>query len=158
MSNNPYLEKILTPTDFTVKVNTFFMNIIRCSLLIGVLVVAFYIFLKMKKYSNADFKASVMVQSALKKEMNTESPSPVLVKCNWLVKRLTVSYSGSKVVITIPTKFWWQISPHVDLSQEIYERLISNAFKAFLASYFEGYSFSAPIHRNGYYLILGESY
>lgn len=152
------MEKILAPTDFTVKVNTFFMNLIRFSILIVLLVVAFYIILKLKKYSNADFKASVMVQSALKKEMNTESPSPVMVKCNWLVKRLTVSYSGPKVVIMIPTKFWWQISPHVDLSQEIYERLISNAFKAFLASYFEGYSFSAPIHRNGYYLILGESY
>lgn len=106
MSNNPSLEKILAPTDFTVKVNTFFMNLIRFSILIVLLVVAFYIILKLKKYSNADFKASVMVQSALKKEMNTESPSPVMVKCNWLVKRLTVSYSGPKVVIMIPTKFW----------------------------------------------------
>lgn len=131
--------------------------VMSATLTIFFVAVAIIIILFVVKYYKSNLAESLKVQNALQKEMYGNQ-TVVQVKGNWLARKTTVKFVNNQLIITCPTKFWYQISPHVDLTREIQSRIESREFREFLSTHYSGYTFAQPIHKTNSYVLIGEAY
>ena len=156
-STNPTVDRLLsTPTSFTQNFYNTFIEASRIVLITLLFFAILYFFVIIHLMSTDTFYDNVKVRSALKKDVYDDGKASIVIRGNLLLTKLNVKHNYGHIVIKVPIKFTWQLTPKLDLTQEMKSRIDSPEFKGFLKSYYEYYRFSEPVRERNAFIIKGE--
>ena len=109
------------------------------------------------KYWQADPVRSFEIQRWLKVKEKLETRT-IESKVNRIIKGSTVRFNNNKVVIKVPTKFWWETFDNISCRHEVKRRLGTLEFKEFLSTHYHGYRFGDVVAKRNCYILVGEVY
>ena len=156
-STNQTVDRLLsTPTSFTQSFYNIFIDFARIVLITLLFLAILYFLIIIHLMYTDSFYDNVKVRSALKKDAYDDERASIVIRGNLLLTKLTVKHNYGHVVIKVPIKFTWQLTPKLDLTQEMKSRIDSPEFKGFLKSYYDLYRFSEPVRERNAFIIRGE--